>query len=353
MTTAHVVATGVLGLKVGDLVEVRSAEEIRATLDENGELDGLPFMPEMLAFCGRRLTVHKVAHKLCDNIGHDGHAAHVRRGPSDRVALRRVGARRLSERLLAVLEGAVAQARRPGRPGRAHAGRGRRMLLPLLVAEDPKEPFEDGETRWSCQATEMPRAAPERLPLKQLSQYREDVTSGNAGVARGPQGLPGRRVQPLPGPQQAVLPRFLRIRDGLHWGFLKGGVVSGVRRRSTWTSAWRARPDQVARGDHGDAGRATCSTAGWASTPRCPGSAGDRPGEGAGDAVRGRADRPDAHDEEPVHHPRGHRLRGRVHGQLPARVRVLVARDLAGAGRAGAGRERAQVDADRDRTPSP
>ena len=61
-----------LGLRVGDLVEVRSAEEIRATLDEHGELDDLPFMPEMLAFCGRRLTVHKVAHKLCDNISRTG-----------------------------------------------------------------------------------------------------------------------------------------------------------------------------------------------------------------------------------------------------------------------------------------
>ena len=29
-------------------------------------------MPEMLAFCGRRLTVHKVAHKSCDNISRTG-----------------------------------------------------------------------------------------------------------------------------------------------------------------------------------------------------------------------------------------------------------------------------------------
>ena len=72
MTTADIVTPTVLGLKVGELVEVRSAEEIRATLDEHGELDELPFMPEMLAFCGRRLTVHKVAHKSCDNISRTG-----------------------------------------------------------------------------------------------------------------------------------------------------------------------------------------------------------------------------------------------------------------------------------------
>src|SRR5690606_10747257 len=59
-------------LRVGDLVEVRSQEEILATLDERGELENLPFMPEMLRYCGQRLTVHKVAHKLCDTISRSG-----------------------------------------------------------------------------------------------------------------------------------------------------------------------------------------------------------------------------------------------------------------------------------------
>ena len=60
------------GLRVGDLVEVRSADEIMATLDERGELENLPFMPEMLKFCGQRLTVDKVAHKLCDTMSGSG-----------------------------------------------------------------------------------------------------------------------------------------------------------------------------------------------------------------------------------------------------------------------------------------
>ena len=136
MTTARRRGAEVLGLKVGDLVEVRSAEEIRATLDENGELDGLPFMPEMLAFCGRRLTVHKVAHKLVRQHQPDGHAAHVRRGAPHGVALRRLGARWLRERLLAVLEGAVAQACRPRRPGPADAGRRTAHAPPAADGED-------------------------------------------------------------------------------------------------------------------------------------------------------------------------------------------------------------------------
>src|SRR5262249_50951149 len=60
------------GLRVSALVEVRSQNEIMATLDERGELENLPFMPEMLKFCGQRLTVHKVAHKLCDTITSSG-----------------------------------------------------------------------------------------------------------------------------------------------------------------------------------------------------------------------------------------------------------------------------------------
>ena len=52
-------------LKPGDLVEVRSAAEIMATLDGGGKLDGLPFMPEMLAFSGRRIHVSKRADDTC------------------------------------------------------------------------------------------------------------------------------------------------------------------------------------------------------------------------------------------------------------------------------------------------
>lgn len=53
-------------LLVGDLVVVRSWAEIRATLDERGCLRELPFMPEMLAMCGRRAQVFRCAHRLFD-----------------------------------------------------------------------------------------------------------------------------------------------------------------------------------------------------------------------------------------------------------------------------------------------
>lgn len=57
-----------LNLKAGEWIEVRSRDEILATLDERGRLDNLPFMPEMLAFCGKRFRVVKRADKTCDNI---------------------------------------------------------------------------------------------------------------------------------------------------------------------------------------------------------------------------------------------------------------------------------------------
>ncbi len=53
-------------LKVGDWVEVRSKDEILRTLDADGRLDGMPFMPEMFAFCGKKFQVYKRAHKTCD-----------------------------------------------------------------------------------------------------------------------------------------------------------------------------------------------------------------------------------------------------------------------------------------------
>jgi hypothetical protein len=57
-----------LDLRVGEMVEVRSQDQILATLDSGGRLDAMPFMPEMLAYCGKRFRVAKRADKTCDNI---------------------------------------------------------------------------------------------------------------------------------------------------------------------------------------------------------------------------------------------------------------------------------------------
>lgn len=57
-----------LKLRAGEWVEVLSKEEILKTLDQTGQLEGLPFMPQMFQYCGTRFQVFKRAHKTCDTV---------------------------------------------------------------------------------------------------------------------------------------------------------------------------------------------------------------------------------------------------------------------------------------------
>jgi hypothetical protein len=50
LESTNVIGTA-LNLRVGDVVEVRSRDEILRTLDERGTFESLPFMPEMLKYC--------------------------------------------------------------------------------------------------------------------------------------------------------------------------------------------------------------------------------------------------------------------------------------------------------------
>jgi hypothetical protein len=214
-------------LRVGDLVEVKSAEEILATLDERGELDNLPFMPEMLAFCDRRMTVHKVALKVCDALTWTGmhkmtRAVHLTGARCDGSAhggcqtacslywkdewLRKVD----PDEPASFVDSPVEPPRRS---------------LPILEINTRRGTFEDGATRYACQATEILRAAPEPLPLKDMSQFVDDVRLGNAGVFFVLRAfLVGvfNRVQRM---SRRRLPERLRFRQGLGWGFIKGHVI--------------------------------------------------------------------------------------------------------------------------------
>lgn len=57
-----------LNLSAGEWVHVRSKEEILRTLDKDGRLEQMPFMPEMFQFCGKKFQVGKRAHKTCDPV---------------------------------------------------------------------------------------------------------------------------------------------------------------------------------------------------------------------------------------------------------------------------------------------
>ncbi len=48
-----------LGLQVGERVQVKSEDEIRQTLDDDGKLQGCAFTKEMWPYCGKEVVVFK------------------------------------------------------------------------------------------------------------------------------------------------------------------------------------------------------------------------------------------------------------------------------------------------------
>ena len=156
-----------------------------ATLDENGELDGLPFMPEMLTWCGQRLRVEKLALKLCDTIESTGmhrirDAVHLEMSRCDGQAHGgcQAGCSIYWKEawLKRIPSGESALDRM--------AGPAPRCTLATLTAATrrPRDPTALGEGRYACQATELLRAAPERISPWDARQYLEDVRSGNSGA---------------------------------------------------------------------------------------------------------------------------------------------------------------------------
>jgi hypothetical protein len=221
-TEEKVTGDQVLDLRVGQRVEVRRPEEILATLDERGELDSLPFMPEMLQYCGRQFTVYKVAHKLCDTQTLTGmrrmdnavHLAGVRCDGGGHDGCQAACLIYWKHPWLKLVDPAAPA------PAEAAAPDGAR-LLPLLVPASRKSPGEDGVPRYSCQATEILRAAPETVPVRQLGQYVRDVRSGNAGLWWTLRAF-GVGIFNQVQNRSRGLPRWMRFRGGLRWGFLKG-----------------------------------------------------------------------------------------------------------------------------------
>ena len=51
--------------RVGDEVQVANAEHILSTLDANCRFEGLPFMPQMVPFCGQKLIVTRWVNNVC------------------------------------------------------------------------------------------------------------------------------------------------------------------------------------------------------------------------------------------------------------------------------------------------
>jgi hypothetical protein len=219
-----------LDLKIGEVVEVRSPSEILATLDERGRLGALPFMPEMLQFAGKQLRVSKRAFKTCDQVKNSGmyrmertvHLEGVRCDGSAHGGCQ-------AGCLIFWKEGWLKRAE----PHAAALGDQKSAEAPLTGHPSPpveprctvetltKATQVDAET-YSCQVTELPKAAPTRINAWDLRQYVEDVTSGNARMLPTLRGVLVRAFNKYQKLSKRVLPRRLWIHHGNYYPFIDG-----------------------------------------------------------------------------------------------------------------------------------
>jgi hypothetical protein len=176
--------------RTGDLVEVRSKEEILATLDQHGSMDGMPFMPEMLQYCGRHFRVGAVAHKTCDTARQTMKARRLQ-ATVHLAGLRCNGSAHggcqaecnlfwKDEWLKPATDNGdgstnTAVAKHAPAAGCTEAQLLTNTYLPSGV--------EGGEPRYSCQATEM-YTATQPLGWWDVRQYAFDVVTGNHSAGR-------------------------------------------------------------------------------------------------------------------------------------------------------------------------
>lgn len=163
----------------GDLVQVLSRQEILRTLDDRGCLEGVPFMPEMLPYCGQTFRVSKRAHKTCDFVNKTGlralpHTVHL-------DDLRCDGRAHAGCQARCLFFWKDAWLRRPGEPaaesvGPAVTGCTLEQLATSVYAPTT-DPRESART-YSCQATRLPEFTRPLSPWN-LRAYLEDYESGN------------------------------------------------------------------------------------------------------------------------------------------------------------------------------
>jgi len=237
-----------LGLRIGELVEVRSEAEILATLDERGRLDALPFMPEMLQHCGKRFRVYKLAIKACDSISNTGmyrmeNAVHLAGTRCDGAAhggclagcllywkeawLKRVEPDASAPATTPAPASATPAATADGAPATAGDGRAgaptASCTLDLLTrATYAETPDPDGEEVFACQATEMPKAASRHISAWDVRQYVRDVTSGNARALPMLRSLLIMAFNKYQKVSKRFLPRRLLINGGQSFRFVSG-----------------------------------------------------------------------------------------------------------------------------------
>jgi hypothetical protein len=217
-----------LGLRPGELVRVRSASEIFATLDERGTLDGLPFMPEMLKYCGRTLPVTQRADKTCAGDGvvrrmHD--TVHLESVRCDGSAHDGCQAACLLFWKEAWLERHVnGGAQNETAPGPQQLGEHEQSYLADTLQPATRTTTETGAPRYRCQATDIPGAS-EPLRFRQADQYVRDAQ--NWSLRKIVRGLIIELFNLWQGFSKRRLPQALRIAGGRPYPFVAGKLNKG------------------------------------------------------------------------------------------------------------------------------
>lgn len=155
----------------GELVEVRSLPEILATLDERGCLEGLPFMPEMVAYCGHRFPVQR----RVDKVWEYAHGTGMRR-MRNAVLLKTLrcggqghgGCQAACQLIWKESWLKPAGTQKPYNPG---------VTSPLDLDAYTRVTGPNG-LRYVCQMTEI-RQASTQMELRHMGHYWRDLISGN------------------------------------------------------------------------------------------------------------------------------------------------------------------------------
>lgn len=176
-------------------MEVRSKNEILSTLDEDGRLENLPFMPQMFQCCGRRFRVFKRAHKTCDTVNKPagrwmGDAVHLDGMRCDGQAYGGCQAGCLIFWKAAWLKKVPVTDGSPSYKMAPQAMLEEKVSPASICTESDvwaatKDP-RDGDVNdptYVCQATQLPAATKSLSPWN-VRQYFEDYTSGNVGLGR-------------------------------------------------------------------------------------------------------------------------------------------------------------------------
>ncbi len=170
-------------LRSGDWIEVRSKEEILATLDKKGRHDEMPFMPQMFQYCGKRFQVYKRAHKTCDTIVYNWDSPGRRLEDGIHLNLRCDGLSHGGCQAACLIYWKELWVK----PAGADAPLDMQAVGTGCTEDDVRAATraEDvearGQPRFSCQATEVLNFT-SPLPWWDARQYVEDYKSGNATI---------------------------------------------------------------------------------------------------------------------------------------------------------------------------